>query len=680
MESFGFRSLSQMCAAVLVIVMMATQPSYAADGYSITPLPNWVSYFGPGTVSEDSDDAGGERYLLLDRQIYEDGTIEAYHSHSIVEVVGQAGLSDNSNLSISFDPNYQRLELHSATVTRDGQTSDRLADARVDIARTEDSTHLDLLNGELTALVVLPDVRVGDTVETRYTVYGRNPVFEKRHHSQWRVRWRAPVERSIIRITVPAADILYHSPEQPTAEYSENVNSGLRTLQWVWNKGETSEAEPDTTRWMAHPDVLQVSEFENWTDVANWGAGLFAGHSAEGDKYQKLVKFIRKTKEREGLDAAIAASIDYVQQRVRYYGIELGVNSHRPHAPDEVLKNGYGDCKDKALLLISLLNELGVDAWPILVSTRIRNGLTHRLPSPGVFNHVVVLVEHEGEQHWVDATDNSQSGLLGLRGQPEYGSGLVLGMNSEGLIEREAPMPELPGFDSHDKFYLSSFGGPVDFETTTTYRGRSANSFRRRLDETGKRTLGKQYEDYYSEIYGKLSSLKALQVKEDEQNNTIVVTESYRLNEFWEIDKRTSQAEFEAYALGVNRFLDDFEDVKSSRKAPITVNGPAKVSHRIQYFPNIASPERALEETTFSSDGFSYSDAEYILGDSFVFDSQLEISTQKLLPKQMKDYKKFLGRVGRNARSGRFFPTLDTKEVNLGKDTTELLKVLGDIN
>lgn len=678
------KTLSRVGMSLTVILMMASSASHASetvtDGYSIAPIPAWVKMFGPGSVNKDSDTAGGERYLLLDRQSYDDGNVDAYHSHSIVEVVGQAGLSENSNLSISFDPSYQRLELHSAIVTRDGQSKDRLRQARVDLARTEDSSHLDLLNGDVTALVVLPDVRVGDTVETRYTVYGRNPVFEKRHHSQWRVRWSTPVERSVLRITVPSSNQLNHSPEQPTAEFTESSTAGLRTLQWVWSDGEISEAESGTTRWQAHPDLLQITSFKSWTDVANWGAGLFAGHSAQGDKYRALANRIRKTADSEGRDAAIAEAIDYAQKRIRYYGIELGENSHRPHAPDEVLQNGYGDCKDKALLLVSLLNEIGVDAWPILVSTRIRNGLSHRLPSPGVFNHVVVLVEHEGEQYWVDATDNRQSGLLGSRGQPEYGAGLVLGKSGDSLIEREAPLPDVPGVATHDKFYLSSFGGPVDFVTTSTYTGREANRIRSRLDKAGRRALSKRYEEYYEGVYGDLSALNTLEVKEDKVTNTIVVTESYRLDEFWEVDKRSGQADFEAYALSINRVLDDFDDVKKNRKAPITVSGPKRVSHRIQYFPNMASPQRALEETSFTTEGFSYSDAEYVLGDSYVFDAQLEISTQKLQPKQLKDYRKFVERVGRNARSGRYFRESNSKDVQLGKDTSSLLKMLGGLN
>ena len=102
------KTLSRIGLSITVILMMASAASHASDaaidGYSIAPIPSWVKMFGPGRVNKDSDTAGGERYLLLDRQSYDDGKVDAYHSHSIVEVVGQAGLSENSNLSISFGP------------------------------------------------------------------------------------------------------------------------------------------------------------------------------------------------------------------------------------------------------------------------------------------------------------------------------------------------------------------------------------------------------------------------------------------------------------------------------------------------------------------------------------------------------------------------------------------------
>ena len=666
--------------AVLFVVAGSTLPIHAADwsasGYTQAPVPTWVIPTQAGTMSPNADAVGGQHHLLVDRQYRDDGKSVAFYFHHVTEVVGQAGLSDNSNLSISYDPSYERLQMHKATVFRDGVETDRLEQARVDVARTEDSSHLDLLNGAVTALVVLPDVRIGDRVAVSYTVHGRNPVFGPKHHSTWRAQWGVSVARSFLRVTVPALMTLSKSP-RPEAAHSEKVNGKLRTLEWQWENIEASEAEDYTTDWFPDPDLLELTGYGNWQEVAQWGAALFTGHSAEGEHYQRLTQSIQAVAKSDGLSAGIAAAIDHVQKHIRYYGIELGANSHQPHAPDEVLVNGYGDCKDKALLLVTLLDDLDVKAWPILVSSRMQRGILERLPSPGVFDHVVVLVEHGGEQFWVDATDNSQSGTLGFRGQPEYGAGLVLGKPGEALIIRKAPLPKLPSLATNDQLFISAMGGPVDFITSTEYRGSEANRIRSSLDETGKRGLQKKYLEFYEGLHGKIRTLSPLVVEEDTLRNVIKVTESYRFDEFWTVDERAGEAEFDIYALAIRNQLDELPDGGRARNAPLKLNGPMKVAHRIQIHPNVSSAE--LEERTFGIDGFNYRDSEYLLGDALVFESELEISTDELLADQLGEYEKFRNRVLRNAQAGRYFTGVEKNEIKEGGLVSSLLEAMEDL-
>ena len=580
--------------ATAATMAVATATATPADGYAIAPVPAWVAPIAAGTADPDAGVRGGQRHLLVDRQYRDDGARSALHHHYVTEVASQAGLSDASKLSIAFDPAYQRLEIHSASVLRDGRRSDRLARARIDVARTENDHDRDLLHGELSALVVLPDVRVGDTVETRYTVHGRNPVFGVPHHSTWRVRWGVPVARSALRITVPASMPIEHTGTMG-AELVESETLGLRTLDWRWEHLERVERPDHAPRWTPDPDRLEVTAYRSWGEVADWGERLFAGHPAEGERYARLARTLRETAEERGLERAIADAIDHVQRRVRYYGLELGENSHRPHSPDEVLANGYGDCKDKALLLVSLLGELGVEAHPILVSMRTRRGIVERLPSPGAFDHVVVLVDHAGERHWVDATDNGQRGLLGRRGQPEYGAGLALGLPGEALVTREAPVPEIPALAMHDRYHLSSTGGPVDLVATKTFRGVEANRFRRDLDREGRRGVERRLRELQDEIHGATRSLEPLEIVEDDEANEIVATASYRLDDFWDVDRYRRSAEVEALALGVLWKLDELPETRRGRTVPFALEGPTRVAHRIEFHPSVASPERELE-------------------------------------------------------------------------------------
>ncbi|MFL6202061.1 MAG: transglutaminase domain-containing protein [Thermoanaerobaculia bacterium] len=94
---------------------------------------------------------------------------------------------------------------------------------------------------------------------------------------------------------------------------------------------------------------------------------------------------------REKLEALLA----FARKQVRYVAVEVGIGGYRPHTPNEVLERRWGDCKDKAFLLIDLLREAGIEAWPVLVLSSGNGRVDREFPSPQ-FNHAIVAVSAEG--------------------------------------------------------------------------------------------------------------------------------------------------------------------------------------------------------------------------------------------------------------------------------------------
>ena len=77
--------------------------------------------------------------------------------------------------------------------------------------------------------------------------------------------------------------------------------------------------------------------------------------------------------------------------------ISIGPGGYRPASPDTVLSRRFGDCKDKALLLTTILRELGIEAQPALVNSRRGRVLTSALPTPYMFDHAIVRARTGGE-------------------------------------------------------------------------------------------------------------------------------------------------------------------------------------------------------------------------------------------------------------------------------------------
>jgi tetratricopeptide (TPR) repeat protein len=92
----------------------------------------------------------------------------------------------------------------------------------------------------------------------------------------------------------------------------------------------------------------------------------------------------------------------YVATQIRYIGVAFGVGRYQPHPASEVLRNQYGDCKDKHTLLASMLTAAGMHPDAALIGAGIRTN--EEVPSPGAFNHMITTVPVAGKQVWLDAT------------------------------------------------------------------------------------------------------------------------------------------------------------------------------------------------------------------------------------------------------------------------------------
>jgi hypothetical protein len=97
--------------------------------------------------------------------------------------------------------------------------------------------------------------------------------------------------------------------------------------------------------------------------------------------------------------------LELVQQQVRYIYVGLDGGNYKPATADETWTRRYGDCKAKTALLLALLRELGIEAEPVLANNSgTDDGLDARLPSPGMFNHVLVRARIDGASYWLDGT------------------------------------------------------------------------------------------------------------------------------------------------------------------------------------------------------------------------------------------------------------------------------------
>lgn len=136
-------------------------------------------------------------------------------------------------------------------------------------------------------------------------------------------------------------------------------------------------------------------DLAGWEGVGRWYEGLLTQVPRNAElvraKARALAASLPDRRQR------MAAVVDFARRRqVRYVAVEVGIGGFRPHPPQQVLEQLWGDCKDKALLLVDLLREAGVEAYPALVRLDPDGRVDRDFPSPDQFNHAIVAVPAEG--------------------------------------------------------------------------------------------------------------------------------------------------------------------------------------------------------------------------------------------------------------------------------------------
>lgn len=181
----------------------------------------------------------------------------------------------------------------------------------------------------------------------------------------------------------------------------KSVASGSNTWQWTISDVPAIRHEEEMPPWQGVVGQMVITllpsaggslskGFETWSDMAKWQGSLYQGRRDSSPEIKQKVAALTASGNTPLAKMRILAN--FIQQDIRYVGIELGIGGWQPHAAPEVFAKRYGDCKDKATLLSSMLHEIGVDSYYIVINST-RGGVSPETPPTLYwFNHVILAV------------------------------------------------------------------------------------------------------------------------------------------------------------------------------------------------------------------------------------------------------------------------------------------------
>ncbi len=406
------RRWAHISSLALILLALGRLRSVAAPhDFRIEPVPDWTT---PIDVKEYENPleklASGVFILLLDTEI--NGATGERFFHIAEKFLSSTGVEANSRLSFNFDPSYQQLVLHKIVLHRKGMDLDQLNRDKIRIIQQEKELDRLIYNGALTALLFLEDVRVGDWIEYAYTVRGRNPIENGHFYDVLQLRWPFPTQLENYRLLWPLASKPLWVQTSGDAGRNRKITDRFYEYHWQWENRQALESEDFIPPSVVPYPLVHFTDYQTWTEVANWAENSYRLPKVSDELHQKILA-IREENTTD--EQRIVKALQFVQDGIRYLGIESGINSHQPTDPSIVFVRGYGDCKDKVLLVCTILRLLDVRASPVLVSNRFRGRVKDFIPTPMAFDHAIAQVVSKGRTNYVDVTRSLQRGPLDRR-------------------------------------------------------------------------------------------------------------------------------------------------------------------------------------------------------------------------------------------------------------------------
>ena len=342
--------------------------------------------------------------LVEDESYTFDGLGRMNHVGRIIyKVLTQKGAEDWDSLSVGWEPWHEARPVIRARVIAPDFTVHELDPNTLTEAPARGGDYKTYSDGKRLR-APFPAIAPGVVVEEEYTETETEPLFAPGRLGRVELG-QEDVMVAHSRVVFDAPTALPLRTEQlllPEVKPVRTEAAGRVTLTFdVGPIDGTDSREPYSPPDAVRFPIIAFATGASWQSVAAAYGKIvddFSGTEAVRAVVDPLVAGKKTVADKE------AAIVDYLDREVRYTGIEFGEAAIVPHAPAETLAKKYGDCKDKATLLVVMLRAAGIPANVALLSVESRIDVPADLPGMGMFDHAIVYVPGKNPI-WIDATD-----------------------------------------------------------------------------------------------------------------------------------------------------------------------------------------------------------------------------------------------------------------------------------
>ncbi|HEV7425151.1 MAG TPA: DUF3857 domain-containing protein [Thermoanaerobaculia bacterium] len=494
-------------AVFAAVVSLCGSVVFASDPWDAAAFSSDPKELIAAAEKVPSGDAGF--VVLLDEGRYSfeaDGKSHTTQRH-MFRIVDDSAIEGLGTIEVPWAPWYNdRPTVQARVISRDGTVHTLDAKAITEAPARED---LDIFSDNRVLRAPLPGVAVGSVIEYVIEFNGNNPIGDAGASDMFLFGGYAPTQRARMIIEGPATlepKLVNKTDLQAKTEEKD----GRRIMTFESGR---IEGRKDFEAFLPFDVVplpyIAFSTGSSWRNLATRYSEIVDKQIAGNDLKKFVHDAVGNATDRREI---IARSLAAVEKNVRYAGVEVGESSIIPRSPRTVLGNKYGDCKDKATLLVAMLRESGIAAHVALLRAGVDFDVHPELPGMGRFNHAIVRVDATAKDPamWVDPTDDfAHAGDLPAQDQGRLA--LIAAGDTASLTKTPETASSANKYSETRTYTLPEDGKAHVTEVSETVTG-SEDSFQRHYYAESDRTkYREQIENYVKSYYSakKLEKVEA---------------------------------------------------------------------------------------------------------------------------------------------------------------------------
>ncbi|MBN8706070.1 MAG: DUF3857 and transglutaminase domain-containing protein [Bacteroidetes bacterium] len=575
--------------------------------------------------------------------------------HSVTKLF--RNIEDYASYKIYLHEGDHLKEISARTVKEDG--TEVVLESKDFYHTTGSSGGSTVFTDERAVTFTFPQVAKNCIIEFNYTVTKNNPFV----HDEWMMQSYLPIKKNIFELMAPRILVIdevkggfgwtwrykpYNFIDMPDVVQKNLINPSGSTLDakfvnsWVLEDVPAFEPEPQMPDHDLYKGYMKFTkgEFKSWDDVADWyWSNYYIGMNVVSDEIRK--KATELTTGLKSEEEKIQALYNFAQG-IRYVSLYLGNGGLRPHEPKTVISNSWGDCKDKATLLLVLLKAIDIESFPVLALTRDDGRIDPSFPSYS-FNHMILKVKApSGKIYWLDPTlqfaplNEIPSSLEGM-------NVLVVYSEKSGKIERIPSSVAQDNLVKIDQIVSLVGGDSTQFNVAITFKGDENYEYRSFFKDK----TPKEIDDYIkSMVIGDMGNIR---VKSWSHSNLDSINVPFRFNfTFSTSGAAVRQGDLLLLYADPLQLMSKLNWLKKdTRKYPIEFSQPYRIEKTTQILPLTNFSTRNLPEPiSLENQNFSFKKSFQSGPKNEILVSEVyEVKSQWVLPGHYAATKQFFDKV-----------------------------------